>query len=96
MSEYWGYHLILDCKGGKKFTKNPKEAAYWFEQAAEQGNAAAQYSLAALYFSGEGVLKSLKDAAYWLKKVINNETAEPHISALAEDAWYKYELWKYE
>ena len=25
MSEYWGYHLVLDCKGGKKFTKNPKE-----------------------------------------------------------------------
>ena len=72
-----------------------KEAAYWYEKAAEQGNAMAQYSLGRAYFLGEGVLKSLKDSAYWIKKAVENKTDE-ETSAKAEDAWYKYELWNYE
>jgi len=76
-------------------SENLKEAAYWYEKAAEQGHPSAQYSLGRAYFLGEGVLKSLKDSAYWIKKAVENKT-DSEVSAEAEEAWYKYELWNYE
>jgi TPR repeat protein len=42
------------------------EAAAWYQDAAEQGNASAQYHLAMLYLNGSGVPKDEKQAVYWL------------------------------
>ena len=36
--------------------------------AAEQGNIEAQYSMGAVYYSGEGVAKDYRQAMYWFKK----------------------------
>ncbi|MGL5335663.1 MAG: tetratricopeptide repeat protein, partial [Enterovibrio sp.] len=38
------------------------------QQAAEKGNAAAQYSLASMYAQGRGVGQDLKQAMQWYKK----------------------------
>jgi TPR repeat protein len=39
---------------GKGVLKNDKQAVYWYQKAAEQGLAEAQYNLGAMYANGEG------------------------------------------
>ena len=41
------------------------EAAAWFRQAAEQGDADAQYSLGVMYVNGEGVPQDFGEAYKW-------------------------------
>jgi len=43
-------------------------AAHWFEQAAVQGHADAQYNLGLMLESGDGVAEDKEKAAYWLEK----------------------------
>lgn len=43
-------------------------SAYWFEKAAEQGNAEAEWRLSGTYGAGEGVPRDDKSALNWLKK----------------------------
>jgi TPR repeat protein len=50
---------------GKGVLKDAKQAAYWYQKAAEQGYAKAQYNLGAMYDFGKGVLKDDKQSAYW-------------------------------
>jgi TPR repeat protein len=38
---------------------------YWYQKAAEQGLAEAQYNLGFMYVNGKGVLKDYKQAVYW-------------------------------
>ena len=45
---------------------NPGEAARWYQQAAHQGVAEAQYNLGVLYTRGEGVPQDLVHAYLWL------------------------------
>ena len=40
-----------------------KEAALWYEKAAERGHAVAQYNLAVLYFNGDGVRRNMGRAS---------------------------------
>ena len=47
------------------------EAAEWFEKAANQGYAEAQYKLGVCYDKGLGVGQSYEKAAYWFKKAAN-------------------------
>ncbi len=52
-------------------TKDPEkvsQAAYWFEKAAEQGSADAEWKLVGAYGAGEGVPRDDKTALHWLKK----------------------------
>ncbi|MBQ7242789.1 MAG: SEL1-like repeat protein [Bacilli bacterium] len=42
--------------------------AYWFEQAAMQGDREAQSRLAKCYEQGIGVPRSIETASYWKKK----------------------------
>jgi TPR repeat protein len=52
-------------------TKDPEKlslSAYWFEKAAEQGNADAEWWLAGAYGAGEGVTQDDRSALYWFKK----------------------------
>jgi hypothetical protein len=47
----------------------------WFRQAADQGNAAAQFSLGAAYRDGEGVKRDDQLAVAWLQKAANQGLA---------------------
>ena len=40
----------------------------WYEKAADQGLIGAQESLAALYFSGQGIQRDYAQAAKWYRK----------------------------
>jgi TPR repeat protein len=46
-------------------TDDFKQAAMWFQQAAEQGHARAQYELAKMYLRGDGIEQSWAQAAFW-------------------------------
>ena len=49
-------------------TNNLKQAAYWYEKAAAQGSAHAQYQLGNIYSTGRGVTKDYQQAVVWFKK----------------------------
>ena len=48
--------------------KDYKQAAYWYQKSAKQGNAKSQYYLGAMYQVGRGVLKDYKQAFHWFQK----------------------------
>ena len=87
-------------KGGKK---NVKEAAKWFEIAAEKGNAKAQYELGHLYEDGRiGLWSNYNKAAYWYIKAADqtNNNAQRALARLyrigkgvKKDYAKAYELW---
>ncbi|MBI3776604.1 MAG: sel1 repeat family protein, partial [Gammaproteobacteria bacterium] len=61
--------IYKDGTGG--YPQDDHLAAYWYEQAAEQGNAYAQQILADLYEQGKGVEKNSALAADWREKAAN-------------------------
>ena len=52
------------------------EAAEWFEKAANQGHAKAQYNLGGCYYDGQGVVQNYKNAAFWYEKAANQGYAD--------------------
>ena len=52
-------------------TNDTAQAAIWYRRAAEQGLAAAQYNLAALYAVGKGVPMSNEEALKWYLAAAN-------------------------
>lgn len=54
---------IIYLKGGNGVAKDVKKAVEWFEKAAEQGDADAQYNLGKCYAKGIGVPKDMRKAA---------------------------------
>ncbi|MCD7802218.1 MAG: SEL1-like repeat protein, partial [Clostridiales bacterium] len=44
------------------------KAAYWYEKAAQQGIAQAQFNLAACYYNGQGVTRDRAKAKEWFQK----------------------------
>lgn len=48
--------------------KSYAEAARWYLKAARRGHLGAQYNIADMYYSGEGVVQSYTEAFYWFKK----------------------------
>ena len=61
---------------GEGVEKNSEQAVYWFEQAANHGDADAQYYLGVSYANGEGVVKNYKLAVYWYEKAANQGHAD--------------------
>lgn len=53
---------------GTIVTTDYKKATYWFQKAAEQGNAGAQYQTGRMYEGGLGVAKNITKALYWYQK----------------------------
>jgi TPR repeat protein len=51
---------------GDGLPKNNKEALKWYEKAAAQGNAKAQFNLGVMCGTGEGVLQDFVKAYMWL------------------------------
>lgn len=48
--------------------KDNSQAVYWYQQAAKQGNAAAQLYLGEMYYEGRGVQQDDSQAAYWIQQ----------------------------
>ena len=53
-----------------------KGKEYWYEKAANQGYAPAQYNLGVCYENGRGVVQSYEKAAFWFKKAANQGDAQ--------------------
>ncbi|HEV2448415.1 MAG TPA: tetratricopeptide repeat protein, partial [Candidatus Sulfopaludibacter sp.] len=53
--------------GAGGVTRDPVEALKWYRKAAEQGDAAGQHGIAAMYFEGRGVQKDYAEAARWYR-----------------------------
>jgi len=51
---------------GHGMTRDPQQAAYWYQQAADKGHAEAQFNLGRLYASGKGVKRDEEQAARWV------------------------------
>ncbi|KAI8324775.1 HCP-like protein [Martensiomyces pterosporus] len=61
------YELGQSYRHGWGVSRNKKTAAYYFEIAAELGDADAQAELAACYESGDGVKRDMKKAAHYFR-----------------------------
>ncbi|MDE0472769.1 MAG: hypothetical protein OXH57_12600 [Ekhidna sp.] len=48
--------------------KDYRQALYWYQKRAEQGDASAQYNLGGMYYKGEDTLKDYQQALYWYRK----------------------------
>jgi TPR repeat protein len=53
---------------GQGVSEDNTKAAEWYEKAAKQGDADAQYELGSLYFNGQGVQRDDTKAAEWFSK----------------------------
>ncbi len=65
-------------------SKNYKKAAEFFQKAAEQGNASAQYNLGVMYDNGQGVKKDYKKAIELYKKAAEqgNASAQSNLGVM--------------
>ena len=61
---------------GEGVPQNYKDAKYWYEKAAEQGNVMARYNLALMYYKGEGIEKDYKKARYWFERLAEQGRVE--------------------
>jgi TPR repeat protein len=52
--------------------KNEAEAVKWYTQAAESGDAEAQYNLGLMIVIGEGTEKDLKKGIWWMEKSVKH------------------------
>ncbi len=63
------YQKGLDYYWGRKGKRSDyQEAIKWYQKAADQGYAKAQYNLAFMYANGKGVQQDDKQALYWYQK----------------------------
>jgi TPR repeat protein len=61
---------------GKGVLKDDKQSAYWYQKAADQGDAKAQFNLGVKYAFGKGVLKDYKQSVYWYQKAADQGDAK--------------------
>jgi TPR repeat protein len=71
---------------GRGLPKDDSKAAYWFQNAAEQGSDFAQNNLGVMYYEGQGVRKDYAKALYWYQKSAaqGNAFAQYNIGELYE------------
>ncbi len=53
-----------------------QDSFYWFHRAARQSHAEAQYTVAVMYYYGEGVKRNFQKAHYWYEKAAKQSHAE--------------------
>ncbi|MBP9914005.1 MAG: lipase maturation factor family protein, partial [Opitutaceae bacterium] len=61
------YLAFLFISGEEGVDQDPVEARHWFERAAAQGLADAQFNLALIYAKGDGVPADPRQAAHWCR-----------------------------
>ena len=90
-------NYLRGCRyySGEGVTKDYQKAAYYFEKAANKGDAAAQAGLGYMYYGGTGVTKDYQKAVYWLKKAANQgcAPAQHSLSIIYKDP-QKAAYWK--
>jgi len=52
---------------GYGIEQDQRQAAFWYEKAAQQGHPEAQYNLARLYATGQGVPRDQEEALHWVR-----------------------------
>jgi TPR repeat protein len=69
---------------GRGVAQDDKQAVYWYQKAADQGDAGAQYNLGEMYQYGVGVAQDHKQAVYWTQKAADqgHKTAERKLGIL--------------
>ncbi|MBR1688228.1 MAG: SEL1-like repeat protein [Prevotella sp.] len=74
-------------KGQRGLSQDHAKAAYWYQQAAVQGNETAQGNLGILYIQGMGVAQDFQKARMWLQKAAeqNNDNAQCNLGWLYEN-----------
>jgi TPR repeat protein len=67
---------------GRGVPQSCKKAAQWVTNAAQYGNAAAEYNLALRYRDGDGVPANPGEADHWFRKAALHKTPTPdHVLA---------------
>jgi hypothetical protein len=69
--------------GGNGLQRNYTSSAYWFNQAAIQGDQNSQFELSGIYYRGLGVTKDLKKAKYWAK--LASQGSNPTIASRSRE-----------
>ncbi len=67
------------ASGSGGYGQDAKEAAKWYEMAAERGNATAQYNLGMMYANGDGVQQIYESAYFWL--TVSSNQGNPYATA---------------
>ncbi|MCD8341341.1 MAG: sel1 repeat family protein, partial [Clostridiales bacterium] len=62
------YNLGLCYDNGRGVAMDKAKAVYWYEKAAQQGDASAQYNLGGCYYNGQGVARNRTKAKEWFQK----------------------------
>jgi len=70
----------FDVHQGQGVTQNYLEAAKWYRKGAEQGDAAAQFSLGSMYNEGKGVSQDYSEAIKWYRKAAEQGNAAAQFS----------------
>jgi TPR repeat protein/GTPase SAR1 family protein len=60
--------------------KNPEEAFFWFEKAAQNGHALSQYNLGLMYEKGIGISQNIPKSFEWFKKAASQNILNAFVS----------------
>jgi TPR repeat protein len=72
---------------GKGVQQDFKQAAAWYQKAAEQGFAEAQINLGYMYDEGKGVQQDFKQAAAWYQKAADQGDTMAHLGLAVLSKW---------
>ena len=77
------FHQSLPVCIAAEVNMSDEQKFHAYQQAAEQGDAEAQYKLADCYYNGIGTIKDEKQAVYWWQKAANqgNASAQNNLGA---------------
>jgi TPR repeat protein len=71
---------------GQDTPQNYKQAFQWYNKAAEQGLAQAQYNLGVVYYQGKGTLQNYKQAYIWASLAAAQSDAPKDAARLQNEA----------
>lgn len=66
---------VLYSYGANGVAQDYRKAAYWYQKAADQGDALAEQELGELYYKGQGLPQDYARAIYWVRKAANQGDA---------------------
>ena len=72
---------------GRGVTRDEKQAAYWYEKAANSGDPAAQLQIGFFYAAGIGVERNAERAANWFQRAASGGSVEAKVNLGVAYAW---------
>ena len=72
----WTNNLAIMYATGTGARQDYVQAALWYREAAEKGDANAQYNLGIMYCNGRGVSRDFAEAARWFRKAADQDYAD--------------------